>query len=199
MRKNIIRIAIVVGLILLVPLWANHNIEGWNWSPLDFVFMGALLFGTGLTYELVARVGGTVAYRAAVAIACIAGFLLVWINAAVGIIGDDDLDGPNAMFVGVLAIGLIGAFIARFQPRGMSRALLATALAHALVPVLALIFWTRTVMSEPPGVVGVFVLNGFFVALWGASALLFRQAADTRPKITEPQRGSRESGEGQSV
>src|SRR5215211_4283471 len=32
MQKNIVRIAIVVGLILLVPLWGNHYIDGWNWG-----------------------------------------------------------------------------------------------------------------------------------------------------------------------
>ena len=42
------------------------------------------------------------------------------------------------MYFGVLAVGFIGAFIARFQPRGMARALFATAVAQALVPVIAL-------------------------------------------------------------
>ena len=55
MQKNIVHIAIVVGLILLVPLWGNHFIDGWNWDLFDFVVMGGLLFGVGLAYELVAR------------------------------------------------------------------------------------------------------------------------------------------------
>jgi hypothetical protein len=32
--------------------------------------------------------------------------------------------------------------------------------------------------NEPPGELGVQVLNGFFVALWALSAWLFRRAAD---------------------
>ena len=83
-NKNIIRIAIVTACILLVPLLAEA-VHGMDWP--DFVFAGALLFGTGLTYELVARKGGTIAYRVAVGIACATGFVLVFINAAVGIIG----------------------------------------------------------------------------------------------------------------
>jgi hypothetical protein len=35
------------------------------------------------------------------------------------------------MYIGVLAVGIIGAIIARLRPRGMARALFATALAQA--------------------------------------------------------------------
>jgi hypothetical protein len=177
--KNLIRIAIVTACILMIPLLA-----GAPWSPFDFIVMGTLLFGTGLTYELVARKAGTIAYRAAVGIACATGFLLVWINAAVGIIGD----GPvNLMYLGVIAVGFIGAFIARFAARGMALALFATAVAQMLVPVVALVIWKagwQDLLIDPnsphspfhPGILPVFGLNAFFAALWSASALLFRQA-----------------------
>lgn len=171
-NKNIFRNAIVVALILLVPLLA-----GWPWDLFDFVWAGILLFGTGLAYELVAGKGGTIAYRAAVGIACAAGLILVWMNAAVGIIGDKD-NLANPMYLGVLAVGIIGAVIAHFRPHGMARALFATALAQAFVPVIALIIWKPQVTSwGAAGVLGVFVLNSFFVALWVISALLFRCAA----------------------
>ena len=204
MQKTILRIAIVVGLILLFPLWANHNIEGWNWDPFDFVFMGTLLFGTGLTYDLVARKGGTLAYRAAVGIACATGFVLVWINAAVGIIGD----GPvNLMYFGVLAVGFIGAFIARFQPRGMALALFATAVAQMLVPVIALVIWKagwQDLLIDPnsphlpfdPGIAPVFGLNAVFAMLWVISALLFRHAGGPGSKIRGEERGRGASREG---
>jgi hypothetical protein len=87
MQKDIIHIALVTGLILLIPLFGNLFM-GWNWPTFAFPFWGALLFGGGLTYELIARKGGTIAYRAAVGIACATGFVLVFINAAAGIIGD---------------------------------------------------------------------------------------------------------------
>jgi hypothetical protein len=171
-NKNIVRIALGTGLLLLIPLFAMQVSDEWNWGLFDFVFMGALLFGTGLTYELIARKGRTIAYRAAVGIACAAGLLLVGINAAVGLIGSED-NRANLMYFGVLAVGFIGVFIARFQPRGMSRALVATAVAQALVPLIALI-WVPANFS--PGVVEVFGLNACFVALWVVSALLFRHA-----------------------
>jgi len=76
----------------------------------------------------------------------------------------------------VLAVGIVGAIIARFRPHGMARALFATALAQALVSVIALII-TLGSPGSPPGVLGVLVLNGFFVGLFVGSALLFRYAA----------------------
>ena len=149
-----------------------------NWTLSDFVFAGVLLFGTGLTYELVARKAGGIAYRAAVGVALAAAFLLVWINGAVGIIGNED-NPANLMYGGVLAVGIIGAMIARFQPQGMARALFATALAQMLVPVIALIVW-RPSLDDAPGIVGVFMLNAFFVMLFVVSALFFRRAARER-------------------
>ena len=116
------------------------------------------------------------AYRAAVGVALAAAFMLVWLSLGVGIIGADG-DPANLMYFGVLAVGIIGAIIARFRPRGMNRALFAMALAQALVAVIALIFGLGYPWSPP---LEILVLNGFFVALFVGSALLFRHAARGR-------------------
>src|SRR5918994_7255825 len=80
----------------------------------------------------------TTAYRTAAGLALAAAVLIVWLSVAAGLIGIEDDDPANLMYVGVLAIGFIGAITARFQPRGLARALFATALAQALVGVIAL-------------------------------------------------------------
>ena len=116
-------------------------------------------------------------YRYAVGVALVAALLLVWINLAVGVIGTED-DNANLMYVGVLAVGIIGAIIARLRPPGMARALFATALAQALVAVIALIFGLGLPWSPPVEILG---LNGFFVALFLGSAWLFRNAAREQP------------------
>ena len=172
--------AAVVALLLLVPLLARAP-----WDAADFVVAGFLLFGTGLTYELVARKGGSIAYQAAVGVACAAALLLVWMNLAVGLIGSED-HPANMMYAGVLAALFIGATIARFEPLGMARALVVTALAQALVPVTAMMIWGLPVTS---GVLEVFGLTAFFAALWVASALLFRHAADPWSKTPGEVRG----------
>jgi hypothetical protein len=83
------------------------------------------------------------------------------------------------MYIGVLAVGITGAIIARLQPRGMARALVAAALTQAVVAAIALIAGLGLPWSGPTEIVG---LNGFFIALFAGSAWLFRRAARGRPE-----------------
>ncbi len=165
-------------LILLLPLLAMQFTDEVSWSLADFVFAGALLFGAALTYELVTRMADNIAYRAAVGVALAAALILVWLSLGVGIIGRDG-DPANLMYFGVLAVGIIGALIARFRPRGMARALFATSLAQTSVAVIALIAGLGYPWSGP---LEISLLNGFFVALFVGSAWLFRRAAHGRPE-----------------
>ena len=182
-RWRIATWALVTALILLVPLVAMQFTEEVDWDLFDFVAMGALLFGTGLAYELVATKASPSAYRAAIGVAIAAAFLLVWVNGAVGMIGNE-ANPANLMYFGVLATGIIGALIVRFQPEGMARTLFVTALAQALVPVIALVIRPPQLASwGATGVLGVFVLNTFFVMLFVISALLFRKAARLASKL----------------
>ena len=153
-------------LLLLLPLVAMQFTDEVNWDAADFVIFGAMLVGAGGAFELAARRTGNKAYRAAVGVALATAFILIWMNLAVGIIGSED-NPANLMYGGVLAVWLIGAVIARFQPHGMARALVATAIAQALVAVIALI----------AGLGFTLMLTGIFAALWLGSAWLFRRAA----------------------
>ena len=176
-NKNIIHLALGTAFILLVPLLAMLFTDQVVWDLTDFIVAGALIFGTGLTYELVARKGGTMAYRVAVGIALAAALLLVWMNLAVGIIGSED-NPVNLMYFGVLAIGILGTTIARLRAQGMARTLFATAIAQELVPVIALIIKKPQVTSVEAsmGVLGVLGLNAFFVMMFIGSGLLFRRS-----------------------
>ena len=170
--RSMVGVALATAFILLIPLLAMQITDEVVWDVFDFVFAGVLIFGTGLTYVLVARKLGNIAYRYAVGAALTSAFLLVWVNGAVGIIGSED-NPANLLYVGVLAVWIISVIIARFRPHVMARALFATALAQALVPMIALIIWRPPVTS---GVLEVLGVNGFFVALFVGSALLFRYA-----------------------
>jgi len=179
-NKRLIGIMLAAAFILMLPLLAMQITDEVVWGPIDFAFAGALLFGTGLTFELAARKTGDFAYRAAVVVALGATFILIWGNAAVGIIGDEG-NLANLMYIGVLAVGFIGVIIARFQPHGMARAMFATAIAQALVTGIALVAG----MHRYPGssVSEILKLNGFFIALWVGSALLFRRTSATGSKL----------------
>lgn len=118
------------------------------------------------------------AYRAAIGVAIAAACILVWLSLGVGIIGKDG-DRANAMYFGVLAVGIIGAVIARLRPHGMARALIAMALAQALVAAIAVIAGLGLPYSGPAEIL---LLNAFFVALFAGSAWLFRRAARGGPE-----------------
>ena len=172
------RVVLATALILSVPLAAMQFTDEVAWGVFDFAVAGVLLGGTGLLYQLVARRAGNIAYRAAVGVALAAALFLVWLVLAVGVIGETG-DPADLMYVGVLAVGFIGAIIARFQPHGMERALIATALAQALVAVIALVAGKH--QAPISSVFEILGLNGLFVALFIGSACLFRHAARKQP------------------
>lgn len=166
------RIAAWIGatLFLLAMYVAMQLTEDVDWSAGDFVFAGVLLFGSLGAYEAAARMTGNTAYRAGVGVGIAGAFLLIWINGAVGITDS----GADALYLGVVAVGIIGAFLARFRPEGMARAMFAAALGQALVGVIALI---AGIVPAHNAVLEILGITGLFVALFAGSALLFRAAA----------------------
>ena len=174
--KSIFRVVLVSAFILLVPLLAMQVGDEVNWGLGDFVIAGALLIATGLAFELVASKVPNIAYRAAVGLALAGALLLVWMSLAVGIIGVDG-DPADLMYGGVIAVGVVGAFMAQFQPRGMARALLAAAAVQALVAMVAVLLGRH--QAEASSLAQVVTLNGFFVALFVGSAWLFLRAAQS--------------------
>ena len=153
-----------------------------NWDIFDFAVFGAMLLGVGVVYALAKRRASNTTYRFAIGVALAAAFLLVWVNGAVGIIGNENNDA-NMMFFGVLLVGVVGAIIARLRPKGMARAMYATAFAQVMVAVIALTTNLGTAGASWPW--DVLVLTGFFTALWIVSARLFRKAA--RHPLLDPE------------
>jgi hypothetical protein len=169
MAGNRLRVAIwglAAGLFLL-PLVAMQFTDQVTWTAFDFVFWGGMLLVACGIYELATRLSPSRWYRAGVGAAVVGAFLVVWVNGAVGMIGNEG-NPYNLLFLGAIAVGAIGALIAWFKPAGMARALYATAIAHGLVSVVALVAgW------DLRGA----VFSLFFVLPWLVSAWLFRRAA----------------------
>ena len=176
--RNVVRPVLITAAVLAVPLLAmvfkvgvpdpGSGTEGVNWGPMDFAIIGALVLGSGLLYEYASTRAGNVAQRAAVGIAVAAGLFLIWVNLAVGMIGDEG-NAANLMYIFVLFVALAGTAIARFEPREASIAMFATAAAQVVVAVIALVAGLGPTLPA----------DAFFVALWVASALLFRRASVT--------------------
>jgi len=184
--KRLIIWAVVIAVILLLPFLSmlfdikfydpGSGFEEMNWDLSDFVIIGVALFSVGLAYEFIARRSQKTVYRVAFALGLFGALLLFWINGAVGIIGSED-NPANLMYGAVFMVGLIGSLLSRFRPRGMSYTLFAAAMAQLLVPVFALLVWPAKATWGEPGVIGVFIINFVFVALFVISALLFQLAS----------------------
>lgn len=180
MQNNpVIRIMLLAALPLLLPLIAMQISDAVNWGLGDFAIAWVLLTSVGLSYVLITKKSGTVIYRFAVGLALLAALLLVWINGAVGIIGNEG-NSANLIYAGVLAVGFVGALITRFKSFGMALTMLAMAGTQLLAPFIAMMIWQPNITSwGMAGAGGVFILNGFFVALWIGSALLFLRASSS--------------------
>ena len=97
--KTVIRWLLMTAAVLAVPLLAmlfnigvpdpGSGTGAVNWGPMDFAIIGILVLGSGLLFEYASARAGSVAHRAAVGIAVAAGLLLIWVNLAVGMIGDE--------------------------------------------------------------------------------------------------------------
>lgn len=155
------------ALLALPAIAMRFRASGVDWSATDFLVFGAMLVVACGLYELATRMSGDIRYRAAAGIAVATGFLTVWVNLAVGMIGSEG-NRFNLLFAGVLAVAVIGAAFARLRAPGMARAMLATAFAQALVVAVAF-----AIGNDPRGA----VFSALFVAPWLLSSALFRHAS----------------------
>lgn len=166
--KTMLRAALVALVLLMAPLVASQVVEGWNWPARAFVFVYILFFGTALAYALIARKMNAWAYKAGVGLALVTGFALGWSN----MVHVADSENPaNLVYFGVLAVGCVGAWLARLKAPGLARTLFAMA---ATLAVIAAILPS----GAPPELArNMAVGHIVFVVLFAASGLLFRRAS----------------------
>jgi hypothetical protein len=177
---NIIKRPLIVTLLLLIiPILGNMYIDGWNWSIFDFIFAFVVFMGTGITFGYVSRKSNGIVYKLAVAVAVFTSLALIWINGAVGLIGDED-NGTGMLYLGVVLIGFIGIALSRFKATGLSRTAFVMAGAQFLVPIIVLLFMPHITWGSP-GIAGTFILNSFFVGAYIISGVLFQHSV--RPQV----------------
>jgi hypothetical protein len=163
--------------LLIAPAVAMQFTAEVRWGPFDFIVAAVLLFGAAGLVDLAIRKTGSMAYRLGAALAVLLSFLTIWINGAVGMIGDED-NPANLLFLGVVLIAAVGAIVARFKADDMASAMLAAAIAQGAITVMVPINgWGA---DEPPGMVRLVLLIGTFAVLWGLSSALFAKAARDR-------------------
>jgi hypothetical protein len=89
MKTSLLRAALVVAaltaLLLAVPYVAMLLTDEVNWTLLDFVAAGVLLFTAGMAYSLVARRARSTPQRFGLALLVLLVLGLVWAELAVGL------------------------------------------------------------------------------------------------------------------
>lgn len=142
----------------------RNGVAGDLVAPIYLGVVATIVIGGVIAFYEARRRAGS--YRAGLGVALATAFILSWMNPAVGIIGNES-NPANLMYLGVLAVGLVGAILARFQPAGMARALRATAIAQLCVGLVTL----------ASGLGFTLVLDAIFAALWLLAAWLFSKNA----------------------
>jgi hypothetical protein len=172
-RGNPFRWPLWLGAAALLSLPAiamQFQVEGVDWTASDFVVMGVILAIACGSYELVTRLSGGWMYRAAGAVGILAGFMLVWVNLAVGLVAEGG-NVYNLAFMGVLGVGVAGALLSRFRASGLSRTLFLMAIVHALVVAAALFSGLDRLGAS---------LSALWLGPWLLSAILFRMVGEPR-------------------
>lgn len=171
-RRNPLRWLMWAGAagLLLLPAVAMRFTPEVAWTASDFVFMGALLAAAGSAVEVGMRLPGDGRYRAGVFVAVGGAFVMLWANAAVGLIGSE-AHAANLLYLGVIAVAVVVAVAARMRPRGLAMAT-GTALAlHGAIGAAAVALgWS----GRPLQVMGVTLV---FALPWAMATLLFRASA----------------------
>jgi hypothetical protein len=157
--------SIIAGLVALPAVAMRFTAEV-NWTGSDFVFAAVLLGGVGLAFEMAVRASGAWAYRAGAAVALALSLLLLWANAAVGIVGSEDAP-INLWFNLIPPLALAGTLAARLRARGMAAAMMVTAAAQLLVGAIMQSYGHFT-----------WVFTGLWACGWLVSAWLFRRAGE---------------------
>lgn len=155
--------------LLLTPAVAMQFTSEVQWTLFDFALMGVLLAIACGAGELVLRASDSLTYRLGAAVAIGTTFVLGVGNLAVGLIGSE-ANPANDWVWAVLAIGVAGAVVARFRPRGLSLVMLALAAGQVGLALYA----DATAQDLPLRITVVFVTG------WLIAAALFDRAARER-------------------
>ena len=125
------------------------------------------------------------------ALALVATLILFWAIGAVGLLGAQiGRNTADLIYLGVPAVEVIGAIVARCRPREMARAMFATALAVVSLPVILVAGLTPLSpnIAGDAFPYGLLIVHAPFAALYLGSAWLFRKSTMVRLEELQPGR-----------
>ncbi|MFA6050072.1 MAG: hypothetical protein WC761_02640 [Candidatus Paceibacterota bacterium] len=83
-RKQVIKVVTWSTIALVVPVFGQLFVEGWNWGPGDFAFAWVFFNLLGITYTFVTDKIGSRGGKVVAGIIVVAIFTFVWVMLATG-------------------------------------------------------------------------------------------------------------------
>lgn len=145
-----------------------------NWTLEDYIVAGALLAIAASVIWLATRQSLRLSYRAGAVIAVFTSIAIFVSAGAVGIIGDEG-ELANLLYLGALALGILGAIFSRFRARGLALTMTLVGAAIILIGGGALALNIGANGNAYP--YDVIVSTAAFSAAYFLSAWLFHRAA----------------------
>lgn len=156
--------------LLLLPALAMQVTGEVDWTASDFVFAAILLGFVGFVVEAAVRFARPGAPRIGYILGGFMVFFTCWVNAAVGIIGDED--SVNVFFFLMVMVAMLAGALARFQPGALRWIAALLAAGQYAIGIAAL--WMM------PGHAVEWGLLTFLALMWIAVAWCFHRAVLTR-------------------
>lgn len=157
------------GALLVAALAAFEAIRQGEYGLVVIAVLFALVC---LVVERGARKSTRWAYWAGVTIAILTGLGQMYMNLAVGLVGNED-NPINLMFFAVVAFAALGSAVALGRPAGLAWAMAAAALAQVAAGAVGV----AVQLDEPMRAGGMVLLTLYFVGLWLNAGALFRLSA----------------------
>ena len=149
--------------LILTPLVAMQFTSEVNWDETDFIVAAIIFAIVGGLIELAVRISSNWYFRFGAMFAVLAGFMLIWSNLAVGMIGNED-NPINLWFGAVMLTAIGGSILSRFHKSILPAAMLAAGTIQAAIGLFA-------------GVLGADMRGGIFTIIlsapWIVSSMLF--------------------------
>lgn len=152
--------------LILTPLVAMQFTSEVNWDETDFIVAAIIFAIVGGLIELAVRISSNWYFRFGAMFAVLAGFMVVWSNLAVGMIGNED-NPANLWFGAVLLTAICGSILSHFYKGILPTVMLAAGTIQAAIGLFA-------------GVLGADLRGGIFTIIlsapWMLSSALFYAA-----------------------
>jgi hypothetical protein len=119
----------------------------------------------------------SLAYKAGIALAVAASLFIIWVALGLGIVGIEG-DPYDLMYLGIIAVAIAGAFVARFHAEGLAWAMAVTAACFVPAAIVALVAGKHE--ADYSSVAEILGLNGMFATLFLGAGWLFYCSAQGR-------------------